>query len=81
MKNLYTAHATTVAGREGFSETDDKQISIKLSKPGSGKPGSNPEQLFACGYSALQVFINFCCLRLLDFKRKLIDTGFRIIAQ
>ena len=52
MKTLYTAHATTIAGREGHSETDDKQLSFNLSKPGSGKPGTNPEQLFACGYSA-----------------------------
>jgi Ohr subfamily peroxiredoxin len=51
MTKLYTAHATTTAGREGFSETDDKQISVKLAKPGS-KSGTNPEQLFACGYSA-----------------------------
>lgn len=52
MKTLYTAHATTVAGREGHTETDDKQISLNLAKPGGNKPGSNPEQLFACGYSA-----------------------------
>lgn len=52
MKTLYTAHATTVAGREGHSETDDKQLSVTLSKPGSGKAGTNPEQLFAAGYSA-----------------------------
>ncbi len=52
MKTLYTAHATTIAGREGHSETNDKQISVQMSKPSSGKPGTNPEQLFACGYSA-----------------------------
>lgn len=52
MKILYTAHATTIAGREGHSETDDKQLFVNLSKPGSGKPGTNPEQLFAAGYSA-----------------------------
>lgn len=52
MKTLYTTHATTIAGREGFTETDDKKISMKLDAPGSNKPGTNPEQLFACGYSA-----------------------------
>jgi Ohr subfamily peroxiredoxin len=52
VNSAYTAHATTIAGREGHSETDDKQLSLNLSKPGSGKPGTNPEQLFACGYSA-----------------------------
>lgn len=52
MKTLYTAHATTIAGREGHTETDDKLISLDLAKPGGSKKGSNPEQLFACGYSA-----------------------------
>lgn len=52
MKMLYTAHATTIAGREGHSETDDKRLSLKLSSPGKGSSGTNPEQLFACGYSA-----------------------------
>lgn len=52
MTILYTAHATTIAGREGYTETDDKKLSVKLSKPGKGEEGTNPEQLFACGYSA-----------------------------
>lgn len=52
MKTLYTAHVTTVAGRAGHSETDDKQLSVTLSKPSGDKPGTNPEQLFAMGYSA-----------------------------
>lgn len=52
MKNLYTAHATSVAGRSGYVETDDQSLSFKLSAPGSGEQGTNPEQLFACGYGA-----------------------------
>ena len=52
MSVLYTAHATTVAGREGHSRTDDGKLDLKLSKPGSSGAGTNPEQLFACGYSA-----------------------------
>ncbi len=52
MKTLYTAHATTTGGRGGFTETDDKNISMKLVKPESGEKGTNPEQLFASGYSA-----------------------------
>lgn len=52
MKTLYTAHATTVAGRGGHTATDDGKIDLDLSAPGSGGAGSNPEQLFACGYSA-----------------------------
>lgn len=52
MSVLYTAHATTVAGREGHSRTDDGKLDLKLSKPGGSGAGTNPEQLFACGYSA-----------------------------
>ena len=52
MKTLYTDHATSVAGRDGYAKTDDGSLSVTLSRPGSGKPGTNPEQLFACGYSA-----------------------------
>jgi osmotically inducible protein OsmC len=51
-KTLYTAHATAIGGRTGKVETDDKKISTQLSRPGSGEPGTNPEQLFASGYSA-----------------------------
>ena len=52
MTILYTAHVTTLGGREGTVKSDDKQIDLKLVKPGSGSNGSNPEQLFAAGYSA-----------------------------
>lgn len=52
MKMLYTAHARAVGGREGHAETDDKKVSVDFATPGSGKPGTNPEQLFACGYGA-----------------------------
>jgi len=51
-KTLYTAHATAIGGREGHAETDDKKVSVDFAAPGSGKPGTNPEQLFACGYGA-----------------------------
>lgn len=52
MKTLYTAHATSIAGREGSVKTDDERLSVTLSRPGSNGTGTNPEQLFACGYSA-----------------------------
>lgn len=52
MTVLYTAHATTKAGRQGHTETDDKKLVLDLAPPGSKKPGTNPEQLFAAGYSA-----------------------------
>jgi lipoyl-dependent peroxiredoxin len=52
MTVLYTAQATAVGGREGHAETSDKKVVVDFSPPGSNKPGTNPEQLFACGYAA-----------------------------
>lgn len=52
MPVIYTARATSTGGRDGHTETDDKKISFDLSGPGSGGPGTNPEQLFAAGYAA-----------------------------
>jgi len=51
-KVLYTAEAHTVGGRDGAGMSSDGAIDVKLSPPGSGKPGTNPEQLFAVGYAA-----------------------------
>ena len=51
-KVLYTAEAHTVGGRDGAGKSSDGAIDVKLSSPGSGKPGTNPEQLFAVGYAA-----------------------------
>ena len=51
-KVLYTAEAHTTGGRDGASKTSDGALDVRLSPPGSGKPGTNPEQLFAAGYSA-----------------------------
>lgn len=51
-KVLYTAHAHTTGGREGESKTDDGRLSVKLTPPGKPGDGTNPEQLFAAGYSA-----------------------------
>lgn len=53
---LYTAHATATGGREGRAVSSDNVLDIKLSTPrelgGAGGDGTNPEQLFAAGYSA-----------------------------
>ncbi len=53
---LYTTHAHTTGGRTGTSKTDDGRLSVTLDTPkamgGSDGPGTNPEQLFAAGYSA-----------------------------
>ncbi|NML86134.1 organic hydroperoxide resistance protein [Polaromonas sp.] len=51
-KVLYTAHAHTTGGRDGQSKTDDGRLSVTLSSPGTAGTGTNPEQLFAAGYSA-----------------------------
>ncbi len=51
-KVLYTARAHTTGGREGESKTDDGRLDVKLSSPGTAGTGTNPEQLFAAGYSA-----------------------------
>jgi Ohr subfamily peroxiredoxin len=51
-KVLYTAQTHTTGGRDGAGRSSDGALDIKLSPPGSGKPGSNPEQLFGVGYSA-----------------------------
>lgn len=51
-KVLYTAHAHTTGGRDGAAKTDDGRLDIKLSSPGTAGTGTNPEQLFAAGYSA-----------------------------
>lgn len=52
MKTLYTAHATSTQGREGKGQTDDGRLSVTYAKPGASGQGTNPEQLFALGYSA-----------------------------
>ncbi len=55
MKTLYTAQAKTTGGRNGQTETSDGTLKLALATPGAphAKPGAtNPEQLFACGYSA-----------------------------
>ena len=53
---LYTAHGSATGGRDGHGATDDKKVDVKLSVPkemgGDGGVGTNPEQLFATGYSA-----------------------------
>lgn len=56
MKILYTTEATSTGGRDGKSASKDGALSVKLNTPkelgGAGGDGTNPEQLFAAGYSA-----------------------------
>ncbi|HLV16473.1 MAG TPA: organic hydroperoxide resistance protein [Pseudomonas sp.] len=55
-KVLYEATATATGGRDGKAVSSDGVLSVQLSTPremgGAGGPGTNPEQLFAAGYSA-----------------------------
>lgn len=56
MQILYKAQATATGGRDGRAVTSDNQLDTRLSTPkelgGPGGEGTNPEQLFAAGYSA-----------------------------
>jgi len=56
MTPLYTAHATAAGGRTGTARSDDGRLDVTLSTPaalgGDDGPGTNPEQMFAAGYSA-----------------------------
>lgn len=55
-KVLYRAHAKATGGRDGKAATTDGALDVKLTTPrelgGGGGAGTNPEQLFAAGYSA-----------------------------
>lgn len=55
-KVLYRAHATATGGRDGRAVVEESKLDLKLSTPkelgGPGGAGTNPEQLFAAGYSA-----------------------------
>jgi lipoyl-dependent peroxiredoxin len=51
-KVLYTARTHTTGGRDGASRTSDGRLDVKLSTPGTSGTGTNPEQLFAAGWSA-----------------------------
>ena len=55
-KAVYTAYASATGGREGQAQSDDGKLDVVLSTPkelgGAGGDGTNPEQMFAAGYSA-----------------------------
>ena len=67
-KVLYTAKAHTTGGRDdGTSRTDDGRLQVTLSRPGTSGSGTNPEQLFAAGWSAC--FLS--AIKLIAGKRKI----------
>lgn len=51
-KVMYTAKTHTTGGRSGASHSDDGRLDVRLSIPGASGNGTNPEQLFAAGWSA-----------------------------
>ncbi len=51
-KLLYTGKTHTTGGRDGASTSSDGRLDVKLSSPGGPGTGTNPEQLFAAGWSA-----------------------------
>ncbi|MDH0867815.1 organic hydroperoxide resistance protein [Mitsuaria sp. GD03876] len=52
VQTLYTARTHTTGGRDGRGQSDDGRLDVQLGSPGSSRPGTNPEQLFAVGWSA-----------------------------
>jgi osmotically inducible protein OsmC len=51
-KVLYTAQVHTTGGRDGAARSSDGRLDVQLSQPGGPGEGTNPEQLFAAGWSA-----------------------------
>jgi Ohr subfamily peroxiredoxin len=51
-KVIYTARTHTTGGRDGAARSDDRHLDVTLSPPGGNGAGTNPEQLFAAGWSA-----------------------------
>jgi Ohr subfamily peroxiredoxin len=49
---LYTARTHTLGGRDGASRSSDGRLDVRLTPPGGAGAGTNPEQLFAAGWSA-----------------------------
>jgi osmotically inducible protein OsmC len=52
IKVIYTGKTHTTGGRDGQSRSSDGRLDIKLTSPGAHGEGTNPEQLFAAGWSA-----------------------------
>ncbi|MCU7372323.1 organic hydroperoxide resistance protein [Paucibacter sp. O1-1] len=49
---IYTGRTHTTGGREGAARSADGRLDVRLSRPGSSGPGTNPEQLLGAGWSA-----------------------------
>jgi osmotically inducible protein OsmC len=51
-KVLYTGRTHTTGGRDGAARSSDGRLAVNLTSPGAPGTGTNPEQLFAAGWSA-----------------------------
>lgn len=67
-KVLYTAKTHTTGGRDGAARSSDGHLEVKLTSPGASASGTNPEQLFAAGWSAC--FLS--ALQLVASKQKVV---------
>jgi Ohr subfamily peroxiredoxin len=77
-KVIYTAKIHTIGGREnGAARSSDGQLDVKLALPGSSRAGTNPEQLFAAGWSACFE----SAIGLVAQKRKITLSGLTIDAE
>ena len=77
-KVIYTAKIHTIGGREnGAARSSDGQLDVKLALPGSSHAGTNPEQLFAAGWSACFE----SAIGLVAQKRKITLSGLTIDAE
>src|SRR5262245_27672119 len=74
-KVLYTAKTHTTGGRDGASRTSDGRLDVKLSSPGTAGGGTNPEQLFAAGWSACYL----SAIELVAGKKKVALPGDRAV--
>ncbi|KAA0991983.1 organic hydroperoxide resistance protein [Dyadobacter aurulentus] len=68
-KVLYTGKVHVTGGREGAAKSSDGRLDINLSSPGTSGQGTNPEQLFAAGWSAC--FLGAMQINASTFKIKL----------
>jgi peroxiredoxin, Ohr subfamily len=75
---IYTAVATSVGeGREGQVATSDGTLDLQLAMPGTKQPGTNPEQLFAAGWSACF----HSAVKMIAKKNKLPITDSAVVAE
>jgi lipoyl-dependent peroxiredoxin len=76
---LYTAKVHTAGGRDGGTScSSDGNLDVRFSPPGGHGPGTNPEQLFAAGWSAcFESAVGIVARR----KRVTLPTGFAIDAE